>query len=258
LLGLKALVDPPPPPQPTRPQNPPPASGGFHFSDGEWVKSQTNRALASTSDIEIARNALALHDLPRHPDYPKSWDSYLALRHALGTTARDWRVLDAGGTRESVFLPGLRRLGYRELYNFNLDEAAHGSVEHGINYQRRDITQTEAPNGSFRFVACLSVLEHGVDVNAFLREMARIIVQGGHLFLSMDYWEDPIDAGGQTAFGAPVKVFDLGDLLRLVRDAGVHGFHVAGNGADPACHDRVVTWLGMQFTFFNLLLCREG
>jgi SAM-dependent methyltransferase len=261
LLGLKALVDPPPDAssQPARPQKPPPASGGFHFGgDASWVNSQTNRPLAYRGAIEYARDALALLDLPRHPDYPKSWDSYLALRHALYTTTSDQRVLDAGGTRESVFLPGLGRLGFRELYNFNLDEATLGASERRINYQRRDITQTEAPNGSFRFVACLSVLEHGVDVYAFLREMARIIAPGGHLFLSVDYWEDPIDAGGQTAFGAPVKVFNLHDLQDLLFNAGVRGFHVAGNEAVSACHDRVVTWLGMQFTFFNLLLRREG
>jgi hypothetical protein len=220
-----------------------------------WVREQTNRALADRGAIDYARNALAMFDLPRHPDYPKSWDSYLALWHAVDVCRPTDRILDAGGTRESVFLPGLARLGFRNLLNFNLDEPKPSTVGH-VSYVRCDITSTGAGDGAFSFVACLSVLEHGVDVTAFLREMARIIAPGGHLFLSVDYWEHPIDAGGQMAFGAPVKVFDITDIRNLLLCAG--GFGLRARDVDLTCHDRVVTWLGMQFTFLNLLLRREG
>jgi hypothetical protein len=59
----------------------------FGFDDHSWVKSQTNRPLGERSEIERARKSLSAHDLLYHLDYPKSWDSYLALWHCGATIA---------------------------------------------------------------------------------------------------------------------------------------------------------------------------
>jgi SAM-dependent methyltransferase len=164
-------------------------------------------------------------------------------------------VLDAGGTRDSVFLPGLARLGFRNLLSFNLDEPHPGTVGH-VSYARADITRTGANDQSFDFVACLSVLEHGVDWRLFLAEMVRVIVPGGHLFISVDYWGTPIDPGGQVAFGAPVKVFAPAEVDQMVVCAKRIGLKLTSD-LNLNCRDAVVQWLGMRFTFLNLLFCRE-
>jgi SAM-dependent methyltransferase len=225
------------------------------FDDDAWVKGQTNRALQDRVAIDRARNMLAQFDLPRHPDHPKSWDSYLALWHAFATTPPGGVVLDAGGTRESVFLRGLARLGFRRLINLNLDEPAPQTEGH-VSYTRGDITATGLPDGTFNFISCLSVLEHGVDWKSFLDEAARILVPGGYLFVSVDYWEAPIDTGNRTAFDAPVKIFAPAEIYNFVSYANRLGLDVIGD-FDLRCRDRVVNWIGLDFTFFNLLFRKD-
>jgi hypothetical protein len=63
------------------------------FGDDDWVRGQTNRALLDRDAIDWARGALAARDLLHHPDYPKSWDSYLALWHCTRTTDPKARVV---------------------------------------------------------------------------------------------------------------------------------------------------------------------
>jgi SAM-dependent methyltransferase len=237
------------------PHQPKPSPRLARFDDDAWVKGQTNRALQERVAIDRARNMLAQFDLPRHPDHPKSWDSYIALWHAFATTHSGGAVLDAGGTRESVFLPGLARLGFRRLINLNIDEQTP-QLEGHISYSRGDITATGLPDGTFDFIACLSVIEHGVDWKKFLAEASRILVPGGHLSVSVDYWETPIDTGDRTAFDAPVKIFAPEEIYNFIGYANRLGLDVIGD-VDLRCRDRVVNWIGLDFTFLNLLLRKE-
>lgn len=224
---------------------------------------EINKALLTQSSVDLAGAILDNHELLHHPDRVKDWDTVLALHHTLMNAVpsnipgppgqqRENRILDAGASRVSTFLPNLRRLGYTNLIGINLDEGDPVSVD-GVTYRHGDITRTYFPDASFSFVACLSVLEHGVDWRAFLREAHRIIRPDGHLFLSVDYWHDPVDTKGQTAFGVPVKVFDADEIGQMVNFAVDMGFD-APSSLDMKCQDRVINWIGMDFTFFNLLL----
>jgi glycosyltransferase involved in cell wall biosynthesis len=227
----------------------------WESADAAWVIGQTNRALIDKSAIDHARHELGVLDLPRHPDYPKSWDSYLALWHAYHSTDPRGLVIDAGGTRDSVFLSGLARLGFTNLMNFNIDERKPETIG-AISYAEVDITQTGLGDRKAEFVACLSVLEHGVDWRAFLAETARILAPGGHLFVSVDYWETPIDCRGQMAFGEPVQIFNNDEIRLMVYEAHRLGLSLDGD-MDARCGERVVNWLGLDFTFLNLLFRRE-
>ena len=59
----------------------------------------------------------------------------------------------------------------------------------GIRYENGDITKTRFTENHFDFITCLSVIEHGVNVHAFLDEMIRILKPGGFLLVSTDYCE---------------------------------------------------------------------
>src|ERR1700730_12004566 len=101
-------------------------------------------------------------------------------------------ILDAGAERYSVFLPALNQLGYKDLTAMNL---TFGSPEDsgGMRFQYGDITSTGFSDQSYAFVACLSVIEHGVEIESFMTEAARLLKRGGCLFLSFDYWNDPVE-----------------------------------------------------------------
>jgi SAM-dependent methyltransferase len=180
------------------------------------------------------------------------------VKHVLGDATYVDRILDAGACRDpkspSVFLPGLSEHGYQRLIGCNLDEKRR-VMERGIRYEPGDITSTTYPDGFFGFVACLSVIEHGVNEFKFLQEMSRIIKRGGKLFVSFDYWADPIDTGDRTAWGAPVRIFNADDVHAMVKYADGIGFQCAPYTL--TCSDAVINCFGLNYTFFNLLLERR-
>ena len=216
-----------------------------------WLANQTNCALADKDSVASCKKILERANLPLHRDDPKNWDNALAIWHAATTTDLTQPVLDIAATAESAFLPSLAIMGYRNLTSINLTQK-QVEIVNGIKYQYGDCTQTTFQDNTFGFISCLSVIEHGVDVEMFLRESHRILQPGGHLFISTDYWIDPVDTYGQKAFGAPVKVFTSDDIRLLVKQAESIGLRMTGS-IQLGCKDRVVNWIGMNYTFINIL-----
>jgi SAM-dependent methyltransferase len=224
----------------------------------DWVDGQTNRALQSMEAVEYAYGTLVERELPLHHDRPKNWDNFLALYHTWTTTSYDVPILDAGAGRDSVYLPGLKRSGYTKLTGVNLDrhdDADAGMID-GINYAYGDITRPEWPTATFGFVACLSVIEHGVDVKLFLKEMGRIIRPGGHLFVSFDYWIDKIDTAGRRTHDAPLNIFSCSEAMEFLVNATEVGLGIVGD-VDLGCKDIIIDWAGIKYTFANLLFRRR-
>lgn len=221
------------------------------FDTMMWLNSQTNSTLKSSEAVARSKTILGNSVLPIHVDGPKNWDNLVAVWQTVLTTDPVHPVMDVAATAESAYLPGLRRLGYHDLVSINLDEP-NPRVEQGIRYMQGDCTSTVFPEDHFGFISCLSVIEHGVNLRDFFRESFRILKQGGHLLVSTDYWQDPVDTMGQKAFGAPVKVFTAGDAMDMIRTAQDAGFMVTGN-VDLTCDQRVVNWIGMDYTFINIL-----
>ena len=171
----------------------------------EFAARETNRALRSDGAIELARALTEAAGLPQHGDRPKAWENLLAVDWADKLCGLGTHILDAGAGDESAFLPGLRQLGHLWLSGCNTDTKWGGRYADGIDIDNADITAMPYNDGAFDFIACLSVIEHGVDVPKFLSEAARVLKPGGHLFISTDYWQKPIDCGGRMAFGVPVR-----------------------------------------------------
>ncbi len=81
--------------------------------------------------------------------------------------------------------------GYRKLYGINL--VFDRTFRRGpITYEYGDITQTDYAAESFDAITSLSVVEHGVNLEAYFREMWRILKPGGMLITSTDYWQTSI------------------------------------------------------------------
>ncbi len=226
-----------------------------------WVAGQTNTALRDQAAVDRAERLLHEAGLALHPDRPKNWDGLLALFHALAAASAGpgtrLAVLDAGAERYSAFLPALRRLGFSGLTGINLVFDGEERAD-GIVFRHGDITSTGLPPASCDYIACLSVIEHGVDVAAFLRESARLLRPGGRLFVSFDYWQEAIDTRGQYAYGVPVRVLTAADVATMLAEAREVGLALDGP-ADFACRERVVHWrrLDLRYTFANVLFRRN-
>jgi SAM-dependent methyltransferase len=229
------------------------------IQEGTWVARNIHGALQRDSDIVHAVNTLTDARLPLHPDRAKNWDHLLALWAAISTGGRDEPVLDAGACEDSAFLPALAECGYTSLTGCNIDQVPD-VVKHtpggDVRYQYGDVCATPFPTHTFRFVFCQSVIEHGVEWRAFFTEMSRIIKPGGILFVSTDYWSELINAGGQSAFGAPVHVFSQGEIEHMLAHIPLNTMLTAETAMLDTC-ERPVKWLGMEYTFVNLVLRRR-
>jgi hypothetical protein len=213
--------------------------------------------LQSSADAAAAVAEVARCGLPPHPDDPKNWDLLVALGETLARSRPGDRVLEAGAPGYSRYLTWLWMYGFRRLHGIDL--VYESPVRHGsIQYEPMDLTRTRFKDGELGAVACLSVIEHGVDPRVYVREMARILRPGGVLITSTDYWCEPLDVAGKEAYGGPVKVFDGGGIAELVALAGEVGL-VPERAFDPSCGEAVVHWkrVDLDYSFANVVLVKR-
>lgn len=214
--------------------------------------------LSTPADWQAAVAECRRLGLPLHRDHPKNWDALGAVSTVLHELGTDIRVLDAGAARYSSILPWLRLYDVRELIGNNLEFTKvthHGAVR----FEPGDITRTSYPDASFDAITCMSVIEHGVPLEPFIAEMARLVRPKGLLVVSTDYDQDPPDTTGKQAYGAPVKIFGPADIRALAKIAEAHGLALVGDLA-LAHHARPVHWkrTGLDYTFIRMTFRRDG
>ena len=219
-----------------------------------WV----NRALGTQAQVAGAVAEITSCGLPPHQDAPKNWDLLVALGLILDRTGPADPILEMGAPAYTRLLPWLALYGYRDLQGIDLVWKAPTRMG-PIRFQPMDLTRTTFPDRSFAAIACLSVVEHGVDIGTYLREAARLLRPGGVLVTSTDFWCEPIDTADLSAYGGPVRIFTPADIAGWLLVADSAGL-VPVRPLDLACDERVVTWqrLGLRYTFVNVVLERRG
>lgn len=226
------------------------------MDDGKEFSDQWNgTVLKNTDQVAVARNILGDAKLPMHHDTPKNWDNVVALVNCLEVCRKTEPVLDVGATLESAFLPGLLRCGYTTLVSLNLSQAQDTLID-GVLYRNGDITKTDYPTGYFGYVACLSVIEHGIDQEKFFSEVSRITRKGGRLCISTDYWSSAIDTSGIRMFDADMVVFTPTDITNMISIAEKYGFKLTKN-FDPTSETAVIHNLNVDYTFAVLVFEKE-
>jgi hypothetical protein len=192
--------------------------------------------------------------LPVHRDQPKNWDTLAALDYILKHTSQQAKILDAGAELYSTLLPSLFLYGYENLRGINL--VFDSPIKNGsIVYQYGDITHTEFEDNAFDAITCLSTIEHGIDLPSYFQEMSRVLVPGGTLITSTDYYDSAIDTGERQAFGVPIRVFTKHEIEAAL--ALARRYHLELTGAiDLRCDEKAVSWkeFGLDYTFVIFML----
>ena len=235
------------------------AGGSLHPArPGPGWHAMRDRALRTAAEVDAAVAEVRALGLVPHGDAPKNFDHLVALGAILEDTTPDADVLEMGAAVYSPLLTWLYQYGYRSLVGIDL--TYRKPIHRGpIRLEGMDLTKTTFEDGSFDAISCLSVIEHGVDPAAYLREARRLLRPGGVLVTSTDYWVDPVDTGDLTAYGGPVRIFSGAEIAALVDDARRMGFRAAGP-IDLSCGERVVHWarVGLDFTFIAFVLHSDG
>ncbi|MDX2035399.1 MAG: class I SAM-dependent methyltransferase [Isosphaeraceae bacterium] len=196
-------------------------------------------------------------------DTLKSWDVAHAVeeieRFALD---RATPILDMGCFNSEVVYV-LHRLGYTEIHGCDLNPSCRWMPFFpSIRYRLADLTKTPYADRSMGVITCLSVVEHGVPIEPFVDEVARLLRPGGLFLFTTDY--DATGAPheippGTRLFGQPWTLFDPKSLQALIDRFLAKGFTLARPELnDPHHEERPVLWEGQNYTFVMVGLRAPG
>lgn len=227
------------------------------------------KVLKSYTEIEKANDFLDRYALPKNGHTPeKNWDLY-QLYAIAEKMPREIKIIDLGcGSLFALKL--LRALGFRNLYGIDLSMPLRNKLTQAywmwrsrslyvpFHLYRGDLTATRFPAQMFDSAVCLSVLEHGVDMEKLFAEMRRLLRPGGSLFITIDYWEDKINIQQDSKpFSLAWKIFCKRDVEDIIGLAHKSGFSLSDNSIIPACSDKCVIWNNQEYTFLAMVFTRN-
>jgi SAM-dependent methyltransferase len=222
----------------------------------DQIELHYNEVLGTEREIDHAVAALGWE----HPHHRgKTWDILKTLHYVLrAAPERESRILDAG-CADSPILERLHAYGYRSLYGCDLTDRGIPRVP-GLVFRKGDLTRTAFSDDAFDLVACHSVIEHGVSIEAFFAEMARVLAPSGHLLVSTDYREpklSTVDIPRGATYDLPWTIFSRREIEALVAIADRHGFTLR-QPIRWRPSESPIRWAGQQYTFIYLAFLKPS
>lgn len=212
--------------------------------------------LNSFEDLGKSAHNVHLNGCSSHEHPVKNWDMSRILA-ILDKYEKNASILDMGCGGSNV-LRLLNQKGFTKCVGIDLEISVwdritqlrlmHGRPKRPYRLMRMDLTKTSFPASCFDLAIALSVIEHGVNIDAFLTESYRILKHNGILFLTTDYWEPKIDTSLLKTMGLDWNIFSKAELVNLIKKADNIGF-VTEKGEIPPVSSPFVHWLGKDYTF---------
>jgi SAM-dependent methyltransferase len=181
-------------------------------------------------------------------DPVKSWDVLRTAEFLEGRLPGTARVLDIGAYNSEI-LCVLHRLGFSRLTGLDLNPGIREMPyrEH-IRYEIGNFLQAPFPDRSFDAITAISVIEHGFEAPALLRELSRLLVSGGCFVASVDYWPEKIDTAGTRFFGRDWCIFSSQEVEAFLSQAAGYGFSPVG-ALHLGVGERAIHCAGRDYTF---------
>lgn len=207
------------------------------------------KQLESKEEIEWATKCLSRLRVNGHHDPVKNWDLLLTLANATKLSNKE-NVLDAGAGSKSAGAATLRYFGFKNLHACDLQTISAKGVKSVVC----DLTKTPYFDNQFGLVICLSVVEHGINLADFSKEMFRITKNGGSLIISTDFWPRYEDYSDRFPYGheqPPMKLFNNETLKQFLVELRKAGWSIPKFEPLEELESRPVTWerMGASYTF---------
>lgn len=222
---------------------------------------QYNSVLKNTNQIDEAVKYLLSLNLFPHSDKIKSWDVSKMI-DIIKKADKNLFILDIGCNGSPILLM-LKNLGFKNLYGCDLsfDASCNPQSENIepeiLNLSIQNLEKTNYNDAMFDYITSLSVVEHGVNIENYFKEMNRILKKDGMLLTSTDYWHDKIDNSNKVfSFSTvPDVIFSRNEIENIVRIAEKNGFELI-EPIDFTYEDKVVRWhsIGIDLTFIFFAL----
>ena len=120
----------------------------------------------------------------------------------------------------------------------------------------QNIEDTKYRDQMFDYVTSLSVIEHGVNIEKYFREISRIIKSNGYLLTSTDYWPHKlVNNKNVISKSIPDNIFSRDEIENLVEIAEKSGLKLI-EPIDFEYKEKVVRWDSIG-RFYLHLPCYE-
>lgn len=189
-------------------------------------------------------------------DYVKSWDVLRTLSFIEQNVQKNEPILDIGCYASEIII-ALHKSGYTNLTGADLNpDLKKMPCQGSIRYENTNFMHTPFADASFKAITSISVIEHGYDAQALLKEMSRLLQEGGYFIASFDYWPEKIDTTGIKFFGMDWLIFSKQDVIDLIAQAARYGLvpvgelHSEGQETPIECGGKKYTfgWLVLKKT----------
>jgi len=236
-----------------------------------FINDSTEFKDKSLFEIEILKDEIEFIDSKKfllknnffpHHDLTKNWDiaKFIQVVKRTLNLQSNLSILDAGSGSKPVLLQNLRKLSDKiNLYAVDrIFKNKKRFDDYNINFFIQDMSATNFENNKFDFIFSLSVIEHGVDIDNFFKEMSRILKNNSYLLITTDYWPEKIDTSNkfpyEKKFG-PMKIFSKEEISSLIKIAKKYNFEILGeNNLNEKLQKKVCRWERMdeEYTFIYL------
>jgi SAM-dependent methyltransferase len=213
----------------------------------------------SCLDLELAQGwwaRLRKQAKARVGDEIKSWDVLRTVEFLERSYPKTARVLDLGAYCSEVPC-ALHRAGFVSLTGIDLNpRVGRMPFADKIRWDVGNFLRTPYADASFDVITSVSVIEHGFDAQALLREVSRLLASGGTFLASFDYWPTKIDTSDTRFFGLDWRIFSRQEVEAFVEQARAWGFAPVGPLALDG-QEAPVDCTGRSYTFAWMALRRS-
>jgi SAM-dependent methyltransferase len=186
-------------------------------------------------------------------DEIKSWDVLETLNFIERNVSKDEPILDIGCYASEIIV-ALNKLGYNNLTGADLNPDLKLMPGQGkIHYETTNFMHTPFADGRFKTITSISVIEHGFDAQALLKEMSRLLKSGGYFIASFDYWPEKIDTTDIKFFGMDWLIFSKNDVANFIQQASFFGLKPVGELSYESS-EALIEGGGKKYTFGWLVL----